>query len=598
MITGFILIGLYILISGNILTKRATDSFYDYNLNEKKQQAIIEVTNRLDEINFERADMLDNNKVNLKNDVSHISSHISSSNLTREQSISFIEQEISPDSFYNYFIMSGDGTMIKTNAPNFTFEISFMIRLLESKKRPEGVFLDYNWPQKRTIFCKYMPDFDYMICLGVKHTDIQEQLQEKIYSRLQSYYEEKDNYIFVTEYDSTARVSANPNLIGQKMNQITSFEGNSIHSQFMDVMDRGTDGFVTYKYYKRGSDILSEKMTYVHKLEDWNAYIGMGFHLDDLQKEVVSYSEIFQQHYYNQALYIVLGLTLLSLIVYAVFQRGAYMQKMLMRQGDIIYDKLFELSNDAIVVISDKDSLLYENPIAEKLFKKRSLKYLRQDSTLLLSVEDDIYTFFLQNGRQYFIKLRTESATYNNKESRIYFVSDITKEYIQSHKLEQLAYIDELTRLPNRRSLIDDFDDIKHNYNPESSYILGMLDIDHFKIVNDTHGHNIGDLVLKEISNTFRSTLRHNDKLYRYGGEEFVIILSEINLKKAKDVIEKIDINFNKAVSETLGFKCTFSCGLIQLTDRIIQYTLEELILRADELLYRAKNQGRNRVEI
>lgn len=598
MITGFILIGLYILISGNILTKRATDSFYAYNLNEKKQQAIIEVTNRLDEINFERAIMLDSEKDFLKNEISHISSHISSLNMTREQSISYIEEEFLHDTYYNYFIITSDGYIKKTNAHNFTFEVNFIIRLLESKKRLEGVFLDYNWPQKRTLFCKYIPELDSIICLSVKHDDIQKQLQERIYSRLQAYYAEKDNYIFVTEYDSTARVSVDPNFIGKKMNQITSFDGNSIHNQFMDVMNEGSSGFTTYRYYKKGSDVLSEKMTYVHKLEDWSAYIGMGFHLDDLQKEVISYSEIFQQHYYNQALYIVLGLTLLSLIVYAVFQRGAYMQKMLLRQGDIIYEKLFELSNDAIVVISDNNALLYENPIAEKLFKKRSLKYLKEDSTLLLNVEDDIQSFFLQNGRQYFIKLRTESVTYNNRESKIFFISDITKEYIQSHKLEQLAYIDELTELPNRRSLIDDFDDLKHNYNTNSTYILGMLDIDHFKLVNDTHGHNIGDIVLKEISNTFKNSLRHNDKLYRYGGEEFVIILSEIGLEKSKEVIEKINSNFNKTVSETLGFTCTFSCGLIELNDKTMQYRLEELVLRADELLYRAKNQGRNRVEI
>lgn len=598
MITGFVLIGLYILISGNILTDRATDSFYDYNLNDKREQAKLEVTNRLDEINFEKGIIINDEKERLKNVLLSIKTAINSPKLSKDMITKLVEDEISIQTDYNYFMLDNGGNLLSTNDEKNFQESSLNEEISQIISSKDGLFLTMNWPKKRTIYAFYLKEYEYILGLGVCHDDIDQKLKTKIYSRLQTYYEDKNNYIFVTEYDSTARVSADPSLIGKKMNQFTSFDGNSIHLQFMEVMNSGDDGYITYRYYKKNSDELTEKMTYVHKLEGWDAYIGMGFHLDDLQGEVVNYSKLFKQHYYNQALYIVLGLTLLSLIVYAVFQRGAYMQKMLLKQGDIIYDKLFELSNEAIVVISINNELLYQNIIAEKLFKNRSIKYLREESPLLLTVEEDIFSFYHQNGRQYFIKIRTEMATYNNRESKIFFVSDISKDYLQSHKLEQMAYIDELTQLANRRSLIDDFDDLKHNYNPDSIYILGMLDIDHFKVVNDTHGHNIGDIVLKELANTFINTLRHNDKLYRYGGEEFVLLLSQIDLEKSKEVINKINYNFNQTVSETLGFNCTFSCGLIKIDNRTITYTLEELILRADELLYRAKDQGRNRVEI
>jgi len=132
---------------------------------------------------------------------------------------------------------------------------------------------------------------------------------------------------------------------------------------------------------------------------------------------------------------------------------------------------------------------------------------------------------------------------------------------------------------------------------PSKKFSLLMLDIDHFKHFNDTYGHQIGDLVLKEVANILKSQVRSSDIVARYGGEEMIILLRGTSLKDATFVAEKI----RKAVEnhlikeENQVYKVTISLGVSSFkpTDNT-----ELIIKRADEALYQAKNNGRNRVEI
>lgn len=624
MMAGFAIIGIYILVSGNNLTKQATDSFYSYNLQEKKKQSKIEISNRLDEIKFERSKLLDAEKKNINEKIKHVSRHLNISldtledNSPNKQQLALkeFENEISWDKDYLYFAVSTDGIIMRSGIDNAIIGTNlskskdiegnyFILDIMKAKHEPNGIYVTYYWPKvkggqpkKKTSYCLYLPEYDFIIGTGVYLEDIQSRLQDKIYKRLQSYYESKINYIFVTEFDSTARVSSSSDLIGQKMDKIKSFDGKSIHKKFMDTLKTADDGYISYNFYKKNNKELTEKITYVHKLFDWGAYIAIGFYLDDLHKEVENYSHIFKKHYYNQALYTVLGLILLSFVVYAIFQRGAYMQKVLLIQGDIIYTKLFELSNDAIVVVSNKKKLLYENEIAEKMFNKKAKFFFNTDNRHFKEVDKDIYSFEVRNGRNHYLRIRKEEATYNNCDSIIYFISDITKQYLESNALEKMAYIDQLTGLPNRRSLVDNFENIYNEVDEKTTYIIGILDIDKFKNINDTYGHNIGDMVLKLLSKTFTTRLRNKDNIYRYGGDEFIVLLNNISINNAKELLENIKKNFYELNKKEQGFTCTFSCGLIDINHLNINEPLEEFILSADNLLYKAKGNGRNRIEI
>ena len=150
-------------------------------------------------------------------------------------------------------------------------------------------------------------------------------------------------------------------------------------------------------------------------------------------------------------------------------------------------------------------------------------------------------------------------------------------------KYKEMAYKDTLTSLNNRRSLesISDYDCL----------ILG--DIDHFKIINDTYGHIVGDEVLVEISSVFKHFVRETDYVCRWGGEEFLIFLKNCDDEdaygKANLLREKI-----MELSDEFGFEITMSFGVSNLSDR----TLEDAIKNADEAMYESKHNGRNRVTV
>ncbi len=163
--------------------------------------------------------------------------------------------------------------------------------------------------------------------------------------------------------------------------------------------------------------------------------------------------------------------------------------------------------------------------------------------------------------------------------------------------IQEIAIRDELTGFYNRRHLMELLDNEKNrSIRGNTPFTIAMLDIDHFKKVNDTYGHQSGDEVLQTVSTTIRSTMRNTDFCGRYGGEEFVLVLIQTNLKEAMICIERMRTNIEKCVFPRIGdgFRVTASIGLSEYQMR---EAVETLIARADRALYRAKEGGRNRVE-
>ena len=168
----------------------------------------------------------------------------------------------------------------------------------------------------------------------------------------------------------------------------------------------------------------------------------------------------------------------------------------------------------------------------------------------------------------------------------------------QSHKqLEEMATTDTLTGLVNRKQIMNLLIEyFKHFQRYQTVFTIMMLDVDHFKNVNDTHGHLAGDAVLVNISKTINSTLREVDCLGRYGGEEFLVILPETDAHQAKESAERIRKTAKESLTqyEDNTLKVTISIGVavIQGTDN----NEDDLIKRADDALYTAKENGRDQV--
>ena len=166
-------------------------------------------------------------------------------------------------------------------------------------------------------------------------------------------------------------------------------------------------------------------------------------------------------------------------------------------------------------------------------------------------------------------------------------------------KLERLANFDSLTGLYNRRAILDKLHELINLVNRyKEDFSLSMLDIDHFKKVNDHYGHLTGDEVLEEIAVLIRRNIRETDIVGRYGGEEFIIILPKTNLSSAWVVAERLRSIIEKTeMKDSVGnvFAITVSQGLVGWER---DEDAASLISRADEALYKAKEKGRNRVQI
>jgi len=163
-------------------------------------------------------------------------------------------------------------------------------------------------------------------------------------------------------------------------------------------------------------------------------------------------------------------------------------------------------------------------------------------------------------------------------------------------KLHKQAIHDGLTKVFNRREITrilnEEFQRAQRTNQPLSTI---MLDIDHFKKVNDTHGHPVGDEVLVEIVSRITAKMRAYDKIGRYGGEEFILILPNNSLKSIKKIAERIRINISQKTIQTSAgpLQLTTSLGCTS-TENIEASSAEMLIKISDKALYNAKNNGRN----
>jgi diguanylate cyclase (GGDEF)-like protein len=164
-------------------------------------------------------------------------------------------------------------------------------------------------------------------------------------------------------------------------------------------------------------------------------------------------------------------------------------------------------------------------------------------------------------------------------------------------ELERLAMTDELTGVPNRRYFLSQLKSERQRALRYTHHVtLAMLDLDHFKQVNDRYGHPAGDEVIKHFAAMLRSQMRCEDVVGRLGGEEFALLMPETTPSGAETVLERIRIELAQAQLDFIatGFGYTFSAGVaeISLTD---PPTCDHWIREADQALYRAKMDGRNR---
>ena len=159
----------------------------------------------------------------------------------------------------------------------------------------------------------------------------------------------------------------------------------------------------------------------------------------------------------------------------------------------------------------------------------------------------------------------------------------------------EIANTDVLTFLPNRRKIIVDLQEEVIRANRYSTPLsISLLDLDHFKNINDTYGHTTGDEALRNVSARLREHIRHPDSIGRYGGEEFLIVLPNSEIQAAGEQAERLCQTVRTMQIDSNGhtFGVTISIGVAQYKIGVENW--EQFLHRADEALYKAKDQGRD----
>jgi two-component system cell cycle response regulator len=176
-------------------------------------------------------------------------------------------------------------------------------------------------------------------------------------------------------------------------------------------------------------------------------------------------------------------------------------------------------------------------------------------------------------------------------------IIDLQNQLLQAQeRLRVQATHDALTGIWNRRAIFEALArELDRAARQEIPVAIVLIDLDHFKLVNDTHGHLVGDEVLRETAQRIRSMVRSYDAVGRYGGEEFLVVAPECDARRAMDLAERIRLSLLQGPIQTSGpaIPVTLSLGVVHL-EKGSQMEINKVLSAADQALYKAKSGGRD----
>ncbi len=248
--------------------------------------------------------------------------------------------------------------------------------------------------------------------------------------------------------------------------------------------------------------------------------------------------------------------------------------------------EMFDLPFDVIVGKSAADLYVDASERAEFLHRLKSVGHVASLAVKLKTGTD----------RPFWALMSAQLFELEGEQVFMVGFSDMTRQKEIEEQLRELATKDALTGLCNRRHFFDLAEaDIARTERYGRPLSLALIDLDHFKAVNDTHGHETGDDVLRLFAQTCSNELRQTDVLARYGGEEFVIMMPETECAAGFYVIERVRraVERLRYATATGEYSFTISAGLVE---RAPGETLASMLRRADDQMYAAKGAGRNRL--
>lgn len=291
-----------------------------------------------------------------------------------------------------------------------------------------------------------------------------------------------------------------------------------------------------------------------------------------------------------------------------------------------IFQQLAQSTNDVIVVTAAAPLgppgpiIVYVNPAFTALTGYNDDEVIGQSTRLLHGLKTDPQTVaavraametqrpirvdllnYSRDGEEFWID--THIVPLRDAHGRVTHFATIGRDLTATKRLQQelrlMASTDPLTGLLNRRRFLEQAEsDFQRSQRYQHELAVVMIDIDHFKAINDTHGHFAGDQVLVAMSRATENLLRNTDILGRWGGEEFVILMPETPLAGAAILAERLREELTRLAVDTTGgaLRFTVSAGVAARGGADASFTA--IMQRADSALYAAKHHGRNRIQV
>ena len=296
-------------------------------------------------------------------------------------------------------------------------------------------------------------------------------------------------------------------------------------------------------------------------------------------------------------------------------------EKKIHEQQILEHNRIMQLFVEGLVspawLITKEREIIFQNKAAEQEFKTRigdfcwgAIQHCKLDSSTSLSLGQKSLpshcSFCLSEqslkSQERFNELIEVKGNFwdvwwipLNKEMYLHYATNVTKYKEMEKKLELAAITDGLLGIYNRRYCSQRLQaEIYRAKRYQSLFSIILMDIDHFKSINDNYGHDVGDAVLKSVANAIQSRLRQSDVFGRWGGEEFILILPETDLSHAAQLAENLQRLIMDLIIHPVS-QLTVSQGLAEFQNSDTELSI---LKRADECLYKAKEEGRNRVMI
>ena len=283
----------------------------------------------------------------------------------------------------------------------------------------------------------------------------------------------------------------------------------------------------------------------------------------------------------------------------------------LFRVMPVAKDAIFHSINDGVIVLDESARLIEFNQACSKVFPQLTRSMISRDiGKTWIEVTGQPMPFTLEavvntqdiemvlSDHTYQVRV-TELQHVNHGKGLLLIFTDITELKELQRQLEQLAFYDELTQIYNRRAFFQQCNQAYSEARESSSaFTVILMDIDHFKNVNDTYGHAIGDQLLVHVVKVCQSVLKKGELFARYGGEEFVLALKDSTLLEGQALANLLcnSVESQPLMTTEGAIRATISCGVAEGTKG--QETLYQLLNNADKALYAAKQAGRNRVHV